>query len=174
MTTTASERRTATAGRWALDAGESSVDFAVKTFWGLATVRGRFDRFAGSYEMGPDGAELELTIDAASLDTGNATRDRHLRSHDFFGVAEHPQLRFRSTAARPAGAGMLHVDGVLEGAGAFVPVELDATVRPARDGLEIEGVTIVDHRQLGMSSGPLGMIRGPATVHVRARLRGAA
>src|SRR5581483_5121392 len=117
MTTTASERRTATAGRWALDAGESSVDFAVKTFWGLLTVRGRFDRFAGSYEIGPDGAKIELAVDAESLDTGNPTRDEHLRSGDFFHVAEHSEIRFTSTGVYDVGEGSLHVVGDLEAAG---------------------------------------------------------
>ena len=72
----------------------------MKTFWGLLTVRGHFDRFSGSYEVGPDGATIELTIDADSLDTGNANRDKHLRSTDFFRVAEHPQVRFTSTRVR--------------------------------------------------------------------------
>ena len=58
----------------------TSVDFAVKTFWGLTTVHGRFDRFDGAYEVGPDGTKIELTIDVDSLDTGNAMRDKHLRS----------------------------------------------------------------------------------------------
>ena len=53
--------------------------------------------FDGAYIVGPGGSEIELTIDAASIDTGIATRDEHLRSPDFFFVALHPQMRFRST-----------------------------------------------------------------------------
>jgi hypothetical protein len=64
---------------------------------GLASVRGHFDRFDGGYEIGPDGTTIELTIDADSLGTGNSMRDKHLRSADFFGVAEHPDVRFTST-----------------------------------------------------------------------------
>jgi polyisoprenoid-binding protein YceI len=60
-------------------------------------VHGRFDRFDGSYEVGPSGTTIELTIDADSLDTGHATRDKHLRSTDFFHIVEHPQVRFTST-----------------------------------------------------------------------------
>ena len=53
-----------------------------------------------------------------------------------------------------------------------MPVECDATVKQVNDVLEVEATTTVDQRQLGMSSGPLGMIRAPATVHVKARLNG--
>ena len=132
MTTTEIEQRAAAPTRWTVDRDETSVDFAVKTFWGLTTVHGRFDRFDGSYEVGPDGTKIELTIDADSLDTGNATRDKHLRSTDFFHVAEHPQVRFTSTRVRRAGDGMLHVEGDLEAAGKVVPLEFDATVRAGR------------------------------------------
>jgi len=167
MTITAIEQATT---RWTVDADQSSVEFAVKTFWGLATVHGRFDTFAGSYTTGPDGATIELTIDAGSLDTGNKTRDKHLSSPDFFHVAEHPQVRFTSTRVHNVGNGLLHVVGHLEAAGKSVLLEFPATVRPAAGGLEIEATTTVDQRELGMSSGTLGMIRRPVTLHVTARL----
>jgi polyisoprenoid-binding protein YceI len=169
MTIVKSDRAVAPA-RWSVDSDETSVAFTIKTFWGLATVRGRFDRVAGSYEVGPDGTKIELTIDADSLDTGNRPRDKHLRSVDFFGVAEHPQVRFTSTRVRDAGDGTLHVEGGLEAAGQVVLLEFDATVQQVDHGLQVEATTTVDHRQLGMSSGQLGMIRPPATLHVRARL----
>ena len=133
-------------------------------------MSGRFDRFGGSYEVGPDGAKIELTIDADSIDTGNRTRDKHLRSADFFGVAEHPQVRFVSTRVHDAGDGTLHVEGGLEAAGMVVPLEFDATIEQIDDALEVEATTTVDPRQLGMSSGQLGMIRSPATLHVKAQL----
>ena len=170
MTIIKSEERAAAPTRWSVDRDETSVAFAAKTFWGLATVRGRFDRFDGSYEVGPDGIQIELTIDADSLDTGNGTRDEHLRSIDFFYVADHPEVRFTSTRVREAGDGTLHVEGDLEAAGAVVPLEFDATVEQVDDGLVVEATTTVDQRQLAMSSGQLGMIRPPATLHVKARL----
>ena len=64
---------------------------------------------------------------------------------------------------------MLHVEGDLEAAGKVVPLEFAATVRQVDDALEVEATTTVDQRQLGMSSGQLGMIRRPATLHVKAR-----
>jgi polyisoprenoid-binding protein YceI len=170
MTIMESEERAVAPASWSIDRDETSIDFAVKTFWGLATVRGRFDRFGGSYEVGPNSATIALTIDADSLDTGNSTRDKHLRSADFFGVAEHPQVRFTSTHVRDAGDGTLQVEGGLEAAGKVVPLEFDARVQQVDHGLQVEATTTVDPRQLGMSSGQLGMIRPPATLHVKAHL----
>ncbi len=167
MTSTEIEQKTT---RWKVDPDATSVEFAVKTFWGLMTVRGRFDRFDGWYETGPDGTTIELTIDADSLDTGNRTRDKHLRTTDFFHVAEHPQVRFTSTLVHPVADGLLHVVGDLEAAGKVVPLEFPATVKQVARGLEVEGTTTVDQDELGMSSGQLGMIRQPATLHVKARL----
>jgi polyisoprenoid-binding protein YceI len=170
MTVTTIEQRTTAPTRWSIDRDESSVEFAVGTFWGLMTVHGRFDRFEGSYELGDDEPTIELTIDADSLDTGNRTRDKHLRSGAFFHVEEHPHVRFTSTRVLPAGDGMLHVEGELRAAGRVVPLDFFATVQQA-GGLEIEATTTVDQSLLGMSKGQLGMIRQPATLHVTARLR---
>ncbi len=170
MTIIMREEKAVAPARWSVERDETSVDFVVKTFWGLATVRGRFDRFDGFYEAGPDGTRIELTIDAASLDTGNATRDKHLRSTDFFRVAKHPQLRFTSTRVCHADDGVLRVEGELQVAATVVPLEFDATVQQVDDALEVEATTTFDQRQLGMSSGKLGMIRPPATLHVKAHL----
>jgi polyisoprenoid-binding protein YceI len=171
MSTTATERTTVAPPRWSLDRDGSSVGFTVKTMWGLIPVRGRFDRFAGSYGVGRNGTTIELTIEADSIDTGNAKRDEHLRSSDFFDVGEHAQVHFRSTRVHEVGDGLLHVVGNLEVAGIVEPLEFAATVQPAGEGLAIEATTTVDQRRFGMSSGVLGMIRGPATLHVEALLK---
>lgn len=155
---------------WSVDLDESSAEFSVRTFWGLTTVHGRFDRFDGSYEIGPAGTTIELTIDADSLDTGNGTRDKHLRSSSFFDVGEHPLVRFTSTRVHTVAGGVLHVAGHLEAAGRRVLLEFPATVRPVDGGLDIEATTTVDQRRLGMSSGTLGMIRRPVTLHVKSHL----
>ena len=97
MTTIMREERAAAPTRWKVDADKTFVEFAVDTFWGLSTVRGRFDRFDGRYEVGPDGMKIEATIDANSLHTGNRKRDEHLRS-------------VRLLRRRRAPAGAVHVD----------------------------------------------------------------
>ena len=156
--------------RWVVDAARSTVEFGVPTFWGLGTVVGRFHRFDGSYGLDDEGvAAIELAIAADSLDTGNKTRDRHLRSERFFDVAAHPQVRFSSTLIQELDGGLV-MNGHLRAAGGEVPIALPAAVREDGDELEIEGTTTVDQRELGMTFSPLGMIRTPATLHVRARL----
>ena len=168
MTTTAYDKATT---RWTIDPDETQVEFDVKSFWGLANVHGHFDRFTGSYETGPDGVRIELTADADSLDTGNNTRDKHLRSPHFFHVAEHPQIHFLSTSVHDTGNGSLEVIGRLGTAGRATSLKFPATLRRVGDELEVEATTTVDQSELGMSTGTLGMIRRPATLHVKARLR---
>ena len=170
MTITAIEQRAVAPTLWTVEPRDTSVEFAVKTFWGLMTVRGRFDRYDGTYEDGPDGTKIELAIDSDSIDTGNRTRDKHLRSSGFFDVTEHPQVRFTSTRVHHVTEQILHVVGQLEAAGNSVLLEFPATVRPVGDELELEATTTVDPRRLGMSSGKLGMIRPPATLHVEAHV----
>jgi polyisoprenoid-binding protein YceI len=165
MTSTITEQPTATR-RWTLDPARSSAEFHVRHFWGLITVNGHFDRLAGSY----DGNMLELTIDADSLDTGNKQRDTHLRSGEFFDVDQHPQTTFRSTTITNTDDGTLHVEGELEAAGNVLPLSFDATIREEGDELELEATTTVDHRLFGMTWSPLGTVRTPAKLHVKARL----
>ena len=170
MTTNSTDPQASSTTRWSVDPGASSVGFAVKTFWGAVTVRGAFDRFDGYYEVGPEGTKIALTVDVDSIDTGNAKRDAHLRTDDFFHLAEHPQVRFTSTRVRPAGDGMLLVEGNLEVAGETLPLELAAAVQQAEGGLEITATTALDPAQFGMSRGQFSMIRPPAVLTVTARL----
>ncbi len=159
-----------TTRRWAVDPAGGAVEFEVRNMWGLGTVHGRFGRFHGSYVADPEAPAIELTIDATSIDTGNGKRDEHLRAADFFDAGAHPDVTFTASRVVETGDGRLRVSGALEAAGTSVPVSLDASVRDLGDELEIDAETMVDQRELGMSSGPLAMIRPPARLHVRARL----
>ena len=114
-------------------------------FYGLMTVKGRFASYDGTLELGARAA-AQLTIDAASLDTGNARRDKHLRSADFFDVEHHPQVRFTSTSVTADGDA-LRVRGRLEAAGEQIPLELVAAVHVVDGELEVEAVTYVDQRR---------------------------
>jgi polyisoprenoid-binding protein YceI len=135
-------------------------------------VRGCFRRFDGVYVVGTAGPEIELTIDAASIDTGISARDRHLRSADFFDVDEHPQVRFTSTQVTGIGNGQVRVSGELDVAGTSVPLAFDASVRMigAELELELEATAAVDQRSFGMGQGPLRNIRPPTKLHVKANL----
>ena len=86
-----------------LDPARSSVSLRSKTMWGLVTpCAARSRELAGSAEILPGGAARgRLEIGAASLDTKNAKRDRHLASADFFNAADHPSIVADLTSARP-------------------------------------------------------------------------
>jgi polyisoprenoid-binding protein YceI len=157
-----------TSGPWSLDPARSSVEFHVRHFYGLMTVKGEFADYEGMLDLSATPAVL-LTIQAASLDTKQKKRDEHLRSKDFFDVERHPHVRFVSDSARLDGD-TLHVRGELHAAGRRIPLELGATVREIDGELEIEAITEADHRELGMTWSPLGILRAPSKLIVRGRL----
>jgi polyisoprenoid-binding protein YceI len=158
--------------RWRLDPSGSSAEFRVPNFWGLASVEGRFQRLDGWLEIDDDHQwRMELTLDAASLDTGNRKRDRHLRSADFFDVQHHPEVRFRSSSVNDHGGGRLHVEGELEAAGERARLQVEVTVKHAAGRLDFDAAASVDQRQLGMTWSPLGIARTPTALSVHARLR---
>jgi len=152
---------------WRLDPTRSRAEFQTGNFWGLTTVKGQFDRFHGVLDLSAQWP-IELALDVDSLDTGNAKRDKHLRSADFFDAANHPQVRYRAKAT--IDGERLIAKGVLLAAGTSVPVEVEATLRQIDRELEVDAVTQVDHRAMGMTWSPLGMVRGSSTLIVRGRL----
>jgi polyisoprenoid-binding protein YceI len=159
-----------TAGRWRLDPARSTVEFHVPHFYGLMTVKGRFDRYEGTLDLSASPA-VELTIEADSLDTKQKKRDKHLRSADFFDVANHPEVRFVADAATVQGD-TLHASGRLDAAGKQVPLKVAAHVRDVgvEGELELEATAVADHRELGMVWSPLGILRTPSKLIVQGRL----
>jgi polyisoprenoid-binding protein YceI len=155
-------------GHWRLDPERSGIEFHVPNFYGLMTVKGRFASYDGTLELSAHPA-VQLTIDAGSLDTKHAKRDKHLRSADFFDVERHPYVRFTSSSATADGDS-LKVRGQLDVAGRQIPLELDAAVHVIDGELEVEAVAYADQRELGMTWSPLGMVRAPSKLTVRARL----
>jgi polyisoprenoid-binding protein YceI len=161
-----------TVERWTADPSRTTVEFEVEHMWGAHAVRGRFRSFEGAYIVGPEGSRIELTIDAASVDTGCPARDKHLRSADFFGADEHPLVRFTSTRITGLENGRVHVRGELEAAGRRVPLAFDGSLRLVEGDLELEAATTVDQSRFGMSDGPFRNVRRPAKLHVKTRLVG--
>jgi polyisoprenoid-binding protein YceI len=155
-------------GSWLLDPARSSAEFHVPSFYGLATVTGGFRRYVGTLNMS-DPPAVALVIEADSLDTGNRRRDEHLRSAAFFDAADHPWVRFEADAAELHGDEM-KVRGLLYAAGKQVPLDVDATVTALGDEFAIEASAVVDHRRLGMSFSPLGLVGDHARLVVRGRL----
>ncbi len=90
--------------KWNIDVTHSQAEFAVKHLM-ISTVRGRFKTISGFGESDAAGTltNVSLDIDVASIDTNQQQRDDHLRSADFFDVANNPTMTFRSTAISQSG-----------------------------------------------------------------------
>src|SRR4029450_12998230 len=88
-------------GTWAIDPSHQSFEFVARHL--MAKVRGKFSGVSGVATVAerPEDSPIEIEIDASTAHTGDATRDGHLRSNDFFGTEDHPTISFRSTAIRP-------------------------------------------------------------------------
>jgi polyisoprenoid-binding protein YceI len=101
--------------RWEIDSSHSSLHFSVRHLV-IAKVRGSFARWSGTIQVS-DGdlskATVAVTIDASSIDTGVADRDGHLKSPDFFDVAQYPELRFVGKRVQPRTEGEIDVVGEL-------------------------------------------------------------
>lgn len=153
-------------GTWQLDSTASTVALRHRTMWGLVTVKGAFAAVTGTGEVRSDGSAVgTLTLDAASLDTRSAKRDEHLRSADFFDVANHPEITFAVRSAELRDGEEVHVVGQLTVRGVSRPKSVTARLVGA-DGtsLTLETEFTVEREQFGMSWNQLGMMRGLTTV----------
>jgi len=127
----------ATAAVYDIDGAHSSATFKVKHL-AISTVSGGFGKVSGKVTWDPADptkSVVDATIDTSSIDTQNAGRDEHLKSPDFFDVATHPTITFKSTKVEPAGDGRLKVTGDLTLRGVTKPVVLDVEgpVTPIKD-----------------------------------------
>jgi polyisoprenoid-binding protein YceI len=148
MSTVITQATPVPAGTWVADPSHTTIGFAVKHM-GIATVRGEFQEFEGSLEIGDDPASAHArgTVQVASVDTGEATRDEHLRSADFFDAAAHPELTFASRRVEPVDEDTFRIVGDLTINGVTNEIVLTAEVQGAdvdpwgneRVGLEITG-----------------------------------
>jgi polyisoprenoid-binding protein YceI len=103
------------ARKWEVDKAHSSIQFAARHML-LTKVRGRFRRWQASFlldEKDISNSQIDVTIDAASLDTNDDKRDAHLRSPDFLDVMAFPKITFRSTRIHVKPQGQLDVAGEL-------------------------------------------------------------
>ncbi|HEX7706892.1 MAG TPA: YceI family protein [Thermoanaerobaculia bacterium] len=151
-----------TSTTWQIDAAHSAVEFAVKHMM-FTTVRGRFKNVKGTIEVderNPANSVVEVEIDAASIDTGVADRDAHLRSADFLDVENHPTITFRSKRVEgsPTNDGaLLRVIGDLTIRGTAIEVALDSVYLGAGKDpwgnikTGVEANTTIDRRDFGLT-----------------------
>ena len=116
------------AGTWKVDPNHSEVSFTVGHLV-ISKVRGRFDAYSGTIVTDAvlEHSSVNVTIDAASVDTHMPVRDTQVRSADFLDVEHYPNITFASTAVRSEKDGYF-VDGDLTIRGVTRPVTLDLTV----------------------------------------------
>ena len=115
------------AATWNLDPAHTSVQFSVRHLM-VSNVRGEFGKVSGTVEgdeKDPTHANIQATIDTASIDTRNERRDTHLKSPDFFDVAKFPTMTFASKKVEQVGPGHFKVTGDLALHGVTREVSLD-------------------------------------------------
>ena len=114
MSTTLTTPETAVS-TWKIDPAHSVAEFKVKHMM-ISNVKGRFTGVSGTLSLDENNvvdSGVEASIDAGSISTGDAQRDGHLKSADFFDVEQYPTLTFRSTRVVPEGEGELKATGEL-------------------------------------------------------------
>jgi len=116
------------AGTWAIDPVHSEVGFSARHF-GVSKVKGRFDKFEGTFVTGedPSVSSVTATVDVSSINTNQEQRDAHIRSADFFDAESHPTLTFVSTGIKDAGSEYL-LEGDLTIRGVTKPVTLQLEI----------------------------------------------
>ena len=117
------------------DKSHANIAFSLSHL-GFSTAHGRFGEFDGAARLDlddPANSQLEITIETASVDTFFAKRDEHLRSADFFNVAEHPTMTFKSTKVEKTGENTARLVGDLTLLGVTKPVALDVTLNAFKE-----------------------------------------
>src|ERR1700720_748311 len=122
---------------WQIDPNHSAAEFAVRHL-AISTVRGAFTKVNGSVQLDDrdiSKSTVDVTIDAASVDTRVPDRDKDLRSDHFFDVEKYPTPSFKSTKVEQAEAGKLKVTGdlTIHGVTKQVVLEVEGPTAPVKD-----------------------------------------
>ena len=116
----------ATAGDiYKIDPVRSRIGFQVGNVFGA--VKGRFTKFSGTIEVDrehPESSSVQVTIQTSSIDTGNAKRDQHLRTADFFDTVKFPEMTFKSQRVKKTANNAGDVNGELSMHGITRPMSL--------------------------------------------------
>ncbi len=113
---------------YAVDTVHSTVIFRVKHM-NTSFAYGRFNNITGQFalDQDPGASKFDLQVKTDSVDTGNAGRDKHLKSPDFLNVVQHPTMSFKSTSVAADGPDALKVTGDLTFHGVTRPVTVKVT-----------------------------------------------
>ena len=114
-------------GDYTLDAAHTRIGFVARHAM-VTKVRGSFQDVTGTAHLDgqdPTKSSAELTLQVASIATGNGQRDEHLRTNDFFDAPTYPEITFRSTAVEVTGEDTFRMTGDLTIKGITKPVAID-------------------------------------------------
>lgn len=116
------------AGTFVVDPSHTELTFSVRHMM-VSKVRGRFSQMEGVIHLAEDplDSSVEITIDAASIDTGAPDRDAHLVSPDFFDAEKYPKVTFRSTAVKDVQGDTFTLEGDLTIRDVTRPISFTAT-----------------------------------------------
>ena len=145
-------------GTYTIDPSHTRIGFSTRHAM-VTKVRGAFNVVEGSATTGPnlEGASIEVTMQAASIDTRSADRDGHLKSADFFDVETYPTLTFRSTEVTAVDGDTLRVTGDLTIKDVTRPVTVDFEFAGAaqdpfgNERIGFEGSTVVNRKDFGLT-----------------------
>ena len=135
------------ASEWNIDTAHTTAQFSVRHLM-VSDVKGTFTKVSGTVDLNdkdPTKSSVDVVIDAASIDTREPKRDEHLKSPEFFDVAKHPKITFKSTQIKKAGKDKFKVTGDLTMRGVTKPVVLDVVgpSAPVKNpwGMTVRGLT---------------------------------
>lgn len=163
---------------WHLDPPHSAAQFSVRHM-GISTVRGTFTKLSGTVTYDPANLSktaIDVSIDAASVDSRVERRDNDLRSDHFLDVAKYPTITFKSTGVEPAGEGKLKASGDLTIHGVTKPVVLDieGPSQPVKDPMGnmhmgASATTTINRSDFGMN-GMQGMVGNEINITIDVEL----
>ena len=159
MTTASVPALTELTGTYTLDPAHTRIGFVARHAM-VTKVRGSFDEFAGTAVLdgaNPANSRVEVTIEAASIDTRNAQRDEHLRGNDFLAMQEYPKITFASTGVRQAGETTFEVTGDLTIKGVTneitIPFEFEGAAKDpfGNQRVGFEGAVTINRKDYGVT-----------------------
>jgi polyisoprenoid-binding protein YceI len=145
---------------WNIDPAHSVAEFKVKHMM-ISNVKGRFSKVSGALfldESALANSRVEVSIQAASIHTGEDQRDAHLKSADFFDVEKFPTLTFKSKGIRIVRDGELSVEGdlTIHGVTRKVSFAVEGPTPPSKDPwgntrVAISANTRINRKEFGLS-----------------------
>ncbi len=148
---------------YTIDPVHSEVSFKIRHL--LAKTSGRFTKFSGTIKVDPADmakSSVEVTIDAASINTDNEKRDTHLKTPDFFDVAKYPTITFKSTSVKEVAKGKLEVTGDFTLHGVTKQITIPITNAGTQPGMQpgtvvagfVDGTVTINRNDFGIKAYP--------------------